>query len=272
MGCVRALVGIFLIFAPLFIKKKWQKHLMPHETLIHLGFHLPSVKPSQTYSTHPIFFEIFFFHRLRYNSGNTHTISMKLFSKAGLLEMMRAGGEKQNEAIQSIWRKTEWKTRRIINKGRGLDEDWKDIRQEATMLLYQAITQGKFRGTTDAELVAFYSQTFLYVWMDRLRKRDRMPEADLGGNNISVDPSIEETLIQLEIETQSYQKLEECLQKLDEKGRQIVRWRYFEISSLSLGKNCPTPGIQSRTGSTKQRRKGHETPSHLHGCVTDVYQ
>ena len=147
--------------------------------------------------------------------------------------MLKKGGEVQNLAIQKIWRKTEAKSQRVIRRGRGSDEDRQDVRQEATMLLYLAIQRERFRGKTDAELIAFYNQTFLFVWMDRVRKRDQMPMNVLEEYSGPIDHSIEEILIQLEIETKAKRKLEECLKKLDEKGVKIIKWRYFEVPPFS---------------------------------------
>lgn len=147
--------------------------------------------------------------------------------------MMKKGGDAQNRAIQHLWKVTHSRCQQVIRKGRGSEEDQKDVRQEASMLLYLAINQGKFRGNTDAELIAFFKQTFLFVWLDKVRKRDKMPLAELEGYTSSIDASVEEMLIKLEEESKSNRALENCLKKLDEKEKDIVKWRYFDIPPAS---------------------------------------
>lgn len=157
---------------------------------------------------------------------------MKRSGNTGLLEMMRQGGEVQNRAIQLLWKKTDRRCRRVIRKGRGTDEDLMDTRQEATMLLYLAISEGTFRGETDAELITFFNRTFLFAWMGKVRKRDKMPQTNME-ETISDDSSVEELLIQLEAKTASHRQLKACLDKLNQDIQQIVQWRYFEIPPIS---------------------------------------
>ncbi len=173
-----------------------------------------------------------------------------------LLDMMRKGGETQNLAIQKLWQKAEYKSWQVVRKGKGNEADRKDTRQEATMLLYLALSKGKFRGETDAELIAFYNQTFLFVWLDKVRKRKQMPPAELEGYIASIDPTVEETLIQLEQETHINKELEDCLKKLDEKGANIITWRYFEIPPVSWDEIARRLGYKTTQAAQNKGGKG----------------
>ena len=181
---------------------------------------------------------------------------MKLPAKQHLLQMIKEGGEVQNLAIRKLWSSTENKCRKIVQKGRGSKEDQEDTRQEATMLLYLAISQNKFRGNTDAELVSFYKQTFLFVWLNKVRKRDQLPLSDLQEYASSIDKSIEESLIQLELQTKSRRKLKECLDKMDQKGLEIIKWRYFEIPPISWEEIAKRLGYKTTQAAQNKGGKG----------------
>ena len=131
-----------------------------------------------------------------------------------------------------------------------------DTRQEATVLMLLAIRKDNFRGNTDGELIAFFNQTFLYVWMAKIRKRDKLPLAELNTFYQTIEKNIEETLIQLETQTTLYQKLENCLKKLDKMGEKIIGWRYFEKPPVSWEVIARRLGYQTAQAAQNKGGKG----------------
>lgn len=184
------------------------------------------------------------------------TTYMEQPEKGLLFKMIKEGDEAQNRAIQTIWKKTDYKCRNIVRKGRGNQEDLEDTRQEATILTLMAIRKNTFRGSTNGELVAFFNQTFLYVWMAKIRKRDKLPLTELNTYSTTIEKNVEDALIQLETQTIINRKLEHCLKKLDDIGKKIISWRYFEKPPVSWEIIAQRLGYQTTQAAQNKGGKG----------------
>ena len=119
------------------------------------------------------------------------------------------------------------KVEKMIYKNGGTRDDAKDIYQDGLIILYRKVTEGNF--TLTAQLGTYLFSVCRFLWMDEIKKREKMPADKFNEENEK--GFAEEINIDSERE-QKIKQAEKAIASLGEKCRKILRLFYFDKKSM----------------------------------------
>jgi RNA polymerase sigma factor (sigma-70 family) len=153
-----------------------------------------------------------------------------------LIAAIRSGGSERQRAIRVIydWRNSRDKVIAFVKRNSGNEADGQDVYQEGIIALDRNIREGKFR--EDSSLSLYLFATCRFVWMNQLRKNQRV---DLKENAVDMDASSGETPEYTFINHERKAILKQLLGKLGEKCQKILElWQLsYSMTEIATAMN-----------------------------------
>jgi RNA polymerase sigma factor (sigma-70 family) len=140
-----------------------------------------------------------------------------------ILQDLEAG--KYKDAVKALYRFYP-PVRQLILKNSGSRQDAEDIYQEALIILFRKVKEGKF--SLSSSLSTFLYSICRFQWMHELRRRKKQPEKSLD----EFTPQESEQFENYLEEEGKYRQAEQALRMLGEKCREILRLFYFDRMDL----------------------------------------
>lgn len=148
-----------------------------------------------------------------------------------LIADIRSGGAARQKAIKEIynWRNSREKVIAFVKRNNGNEADGQDVYQEGIIALDRNIREGKFRG--DSSLSLYLFATCRFVWMNQLRKNQRV---NLEGDAITMDTPTAETPEYTFINKERQAVLKKLLSQLGEKCQKILQMWQLSYSMTEI--------------------------------------
>lgn len=148
-----------------------------------------------------------------------------------LIADIRSGGAARQKAIKEIynWQNSQDKVIAFVKRNSGNEADGQDVYQEGIIALDRNIREGKFRG--DSSLSLYLFATCRFVWMNQLRKNQRV---NLEGDAITMDSPTTETPEYTFINKERQVLLKKLLSTLGEKCQKILEMWQLSYSMTEI--------------------------------------
>jgi RNA polymerase sigma factor (sigma-70 family) len=152
-------------------------------------------------------------------------MSVTLHSEdARLLDRIRRGDE---DALVTLYRQSCKSVTALVTRNSGTERDAGELLQEALVILWERVRQGRFRH--DARLETFLYATCRNLWLRRLaRARREIPRELDPDESASDDPSPLDQLI----ESEESAMIGNALRRLGEPCRSLLVLFYWEEASM----------------------------------------
>lgn len=162
-----------------------------------------------------------------------------------LLNDIKEGGMKRQEAIAKIYRDTKLKNQVIsfVKNNSGDGEQGIDVFHEGIITLDDNVRKDKYRG--DGNLKGYLYSTCRFLWLNKLRRNKRMVYTEIEG---TLDQVVVETPESLSIEEEQKTVLNDLLQQLGEKCQQILEmWKLsYSMEEIAEKVGLGNAGIARR--------------------------
>lgn len=141
-----------------------------------------------------------------------------------ILEAIKAG--KDDKALNSLYTEIYPKIESFILKNGGDTEEAADIFQDAVLIFYKQVKQGKFK--EENPIAGFVFTVSRNLWYNRVKKKNRNNDLTEYEYNIAEDRDVEEDLLTEERE----KKINELLSHMEEKCKNILIDSIFNKLSM----------------------------------------
>lgn len=141
-----------------------------------------------------------------------------------ILEAIKAG--KDDKALNSLYTEIYPKIESFILKNGGDTEEAADIFQDAVLIFYKQVKQGKFK--EENPIAGFVFTVSRNLWYNRVKKKNRNNDLTEHEYNIAEDRDVEGDLLTEERE----KKINELLSHMEEKCKNILIDSIFNKLSM----------------------------------------
>ena len=143
---------------------------------------------------------------------------------ARLLDRIRRGDD---EALVSLYRQSRRSVAALIMRNSGTERDAEEVLQEALVILWERVRQGRYRYS--ARLETFLFATAKNLWLRRLARARRETPRDLGADERAAD---DPSPLDILIEREESAVIGEALARLGEPCRRLLILFYWEEASM----------------------------------------
>jgi RNA polymerase sigma factor (sigma-70 family) len=143
---------------------------------------------------------------------------------AKLLDLMRKGDEEALATLFSLNRKP---ITALVTRNQGTVEDAHDVLQEAVIVLWERVRQGKFEA--HAKLSTFVFATARNIWLRQLARRRRETPADLQEE---AAPSSDPSPLDEMMESEMAERVARAMSRLGEPCKTLLLLFYWEEASM----------------------------------------
>jgi RNA polymerase sigma factor (sigma-70 family) len=141
-----------------------------------------------------------------------------------LLDLIRKGDE---EALVALYASNRRPVTALVTRNNGTAEDAHDVLQEALIVLWERVRQGKFEA--HARLSTFIFATARNIWLRQLARRRRETPTDLQEESTpSSDPSPLDEMV----ESEMAERVARALSHLGEPCKTLLLLFYWEEASM----------------------------------------
>jgi len=162
-----------------------------------------------------------------------------------LLEDIKKGGMKRQEAIATIYRDKKLKNQVIafVKNNSGDSDQGIDIFHEGIITLDDNVRKDKYRG--DGNLKGYLYSTCRFLWLNKLRRNKRVVYTEKEG---ALDQIVVDTPESLSIDEEQKSVLNNLLQQLGEKCQQILElWKLsYSMEEIAEKVGLGNAGIARR--------------------------
>ena len=162
-----------------------------------------------------------------------------------LLEDIKKGGMKRQEAIATIYRDKKLKNQVIafVKNNSGDSDQGIDIFHEGIITLDDNVRKDKYRG--DGNLKGYLYSTCRFLWLNKLRRNKRVVYTEKEG---TLDQIVVDTPESLSIDEEQKSVLNNLLQQLGEKCQQILElWKLsYSMEEIAEKVGLGNAGIARR--------------------------
>jgi RNA polymerase sigma factor (sigma-70 family) len=147
-----------------------------------------------------------------------------LHQDAKLLHLIRMGDE---EALVTLYSANRRPVTALVMRHHGSLDDAHDVLQEAVVVLWERVRQGKFEAR--AKLSTFIFATAKNIWLRRLARQRREMPTDLQE---SAEPSSDPSPLDEMVETETARRVARALTRLGEPCKTLLMLFYWEEASM----------------------------------------
>ncbi|MCB0669388.1 MAG: sigma-70 family RNA polymerase sigma factor [Saprospiraceae bacterium] len=166
-------------------------------------------------------------------------------NESSLLEDIKNGGMKRQQAIATIYRDNQLKNQVVgfVRNNSGSSEEGVDIYHEGIIALDDNIRKDKYRG--DGNLKAYLYSICRFLWLNRLKKNKRVVYTEDENTLDQVNVDTPETL---SLEDEQKKILNELLSRLGDKCQQILEmWKLsYSMEEIAEKVGLDNAGIARR--------------------------
>jgi RNA polymerase sigma factor (sigma-70 family) len=168
-----------------------------------------------------------------------------IMSNASLIEDIKSGGMKRQQAIATIYQDSQLKNQVIgfvKNNSGGADEGI-DIFHEGIIALDANIRQDKYRG--EGNLNGYLFSTCRFLWLNRLKRNKKMIYTD---ESAKLDQVMDDTPESLSLAEEQKDIISQLLSKIGEKCQQILElWKLsYSMEEIAEKVGLDNAGIARR--------------------------
>ena len=176
----------------------------------------------------------------------------KKYTDQEIVAAIRSG--KSDGALQFLYHTTQRKISSYILKNNGSLEEAQDIFQDAVVALFHHVTQGKFEHGKSVD--AFLFSVARNAWITRAKKLNKQVNqtASLAGK---AQPAEENQFITQQAEKERHQKLDQMLNSIGEKCRELITLTvFYKLSMEEVAKRMGFSGANAaKTRNYKCKQK-----------------
>jgi RNA polymerase sigma factor (sigma-70 family) len=147
-----------------------------------------------------------------------------LHQDAKLLHLIRMGDE---EALVTLYAANRRPVTALVMRHHGSQDDAHDVLQEAVVVLWERVRQGKFEAR--AKLSTFIFATAKNIWLRRLARQRREMPTDLQDE---IQPSADPSPLDEMVETETAERVARALTRLGEPCKTLLMLFYWEEASM----------------------------------------
>ena len=166
-------------------------------------------------------------------------------NESSLLEDIKNGGMKRQQAIATIYKDSQLKNQVIgfVKNNSGSNEEGIDIFHEGIIALDDNVRKDKYRG--DGNLKGYLYSICRFLWLNRLKRDKRMVYTE---DTQTLDQVSVETPESLSLEDEQKKILNQLLQMLGEKCQQILElWKLsYSMEEIADKVGLDNAGIARR--------------------------
>ena len=170
-----------------------------------------------------------------------------LFSEAIIIEHIKAGGQKRQNAIALIYQDNKLKNQVIlfVKNNSGSKDEGVDIFHEGIIAFDENVRKNKYKG--DGQLKGYLYSTCRFLWLNRLKRSKRMVYTS---ENADLDQVSMETPEHLSLKEEQKRIIDQLLSQLGEKCKQILELWKLSYSMEEIAKEV---GLQNAGIARRQR-------------------
>jgi RNA polymerase sigma factor (sigma-70 family) len=143
---------------------------------------------------------------------------------AKLLDLIRKGDE---EALVALYSSNQRPVTALVTRNHGSVDDANDVLQEALIVLWERVRQGRFEAR--AKLSTFVFATARNIWLRQLARRRHEAPADLQRD---ATPSSDPSPLDVMMESEMAKRVAQALSRLGEPCKTLLMLFYWEEAPM----------------------------------------
>ena len=170
----------------------------------------------------------------------------------------------EDKTLEKVYRHNYKMVRSYVMKNNGTEDEAKDVFQDAMIVTWMNLKEGKFEIRNEFSLSAYLYRIAKNKWLDKLRAKSKVQKFS---EDLTADPLSGE---ELELAEESQRKVEylgSLFGRLDEKCKQVLTHFYYEkkrLEEIAADMSYDVGSIRTIKYRCMQRlRKMHKENNHL---------